>query len=344
MAKSFDVMEFMKEAKELGLSPEEIGKILRDERAAERENQKQMLELQEAEKQRQEAEKQRQEAERLRAHEIVLADKQYAEAEAKRQQQLALAQLGAGQGSSSSTIRAEKPRIPAFDEGQDDMDSYLLRFERLATAYGWEEKDFGLYLGTLLRGKALKVYTNLPKDVADDFDSLKNALLKAYAIDADTYRKKFRSAKVKDDENYTQLVVRLEQYLERWLTLAKVEKKYDSLCDFIVKDQILSNCPHDLRIFLKERDFDTSVKLAEAADRFRGAHMGDKKFKKAPRQTVTKGKSEGEKISVSSNVICHECGESGHIRPKCPKNPRNFKQSSSQSHKVQFVFEADRKP
>ena len=34
----------------------------------------------------------------------------------------------------------------------------------------------------------------------------------------------------------------------------------------------------------------------------------------------------------------------GHIRPKCPKNPRNFKQTSAQPKKVQFVFESDLKP
>ena len=28
------------------------------------------------------------------------------------------------------TIKAKSPRIPAFNEGKDEMDSYLLRFER----------------------------------------------------------------------------------------------------------------------------------------------------------------------------------------------------------------------
>ena len=32
------------------------------------------------------------------------------------------------------TIKAKSPRIPAFNEGKDEMDSYLLRFERYATA------------------------------------------------------------------------------------------------------------------------------------------------------------------------------------------------------------------
>ena len=36
------------------------------------------------------------------------------------------------------TIKAKAPKIPAFNEGKDEMDSYLLRFERYATAQKWE--------------------------------------------------------------------------------------------------------------------------------------------------------------------------------------------------------------
>ena len=65
--------------------------------------------------------------------------------------------------------------------------------------------------------------------------------------------------KVKDDENYVQLVVRLKQYLDRWIVLSNVEKNFKSLYDFMIRDQILTNCPHDLRVFLKEREFKTSL-------------------------------------------------------------------------------------
>ena len=36
------------------------------------------------------------------------------------------------------TIKAKAPKIPAFNEGKDEMDSYLLMFERYATAQKWE--------------------------------------------------------------------------------------------------------------------------------------------------------------------------------------------------------------
>ena len=37
------------------------------------------------------------------------------------------------------TIRAKAPKIPAFNEGKDEMDSYLLRFERYATEQNGNE-------------------------------------------------------------------------------------------------------------------------------------------------------------------------------------------------------------
>ena len=33
---------------------------------------------------------------------------------------------------------AQSPELPAFVDGRDDLDNYLLRFERYATIAGWE--------------------------------------------------------------------------------------------------------------------------------------------------------------------------------------------------------------
>ena len=49
-----------------------------------------------------------------------------------------------GHGSGSSTpvhsFKAKAPKLPTFQEGKDDMDAYLLRFERYATAKGWNKE------------------------------------------------------------------------------------------------------------------------------------------------------------------------------------------------------------
>ena len=35
---------------------------------------------------------------------------------------------------------AQSPELPAFVDGRDDLDNYLLRFERYATVAGWEKE------------------------------------------------------------------------------------------------------------------------------------------------------------------------------------------------------------
>ncbi len=54
--------------------------------------------------------------------------------------------------------RAKGPKLPAFVDGKDDLDSYLKRFERFATINGWEEYEWATALSALVTGKALDVY------------------------------------------------------------------------------------------------------------------------------------------------------------------------------------------
>ena len=73
---------------------------------------------------------------------------------------------------------AKTPKIPAFDESWDEMDSYLLRFERYDTPQRWKRDHWATNLSALFKGKALGVYVLMPVEQASDYDMLKAALLK----------------------------------------------------------------------------------------------------------------------------------------------------------------------
>ena len=75
------------------------------------------------------------------------------------------------------------PKLPVFSEGKDDMDAYLQRFERYAEHEGWDANCYGTYLGSLLSGKALEVYSRLPNSEASDYSQLKEALLKLILVE-----------------------------------------------------------------------------------------------------------------------------------------------------------------
>ena len=90
------------------------------------------------------------------------------------------------------TIKAKSPRIAAFYEGQDEMDSYLLRFERYATGQKWEPDTWTTGLCALLQCKALDVYALMPKEDALNYDKLKVALLKRYELTEEGFKRKYK--------------------------------------------------------------------------------------------------------------------------------------------------------
>ncbi|KAK3878533.1 hypothetical protein Pcinc_016832 [Petrolisthes cinctipes] len=91
-------------------------------------------------------------AEKAAVREAEAAVRQADEKKAEREHELALVQLKTQQQNNVPFRPADevKPRIPPFSDN-DDMDSYLARFEKLAQFYGWEKKDYALHLGSLLR-------------------------------------------------------------------------------------------------------------------------------------------------------------------------------------------------
>ena len=54
-------------------------------------------------------------------------------------------------------------------------------------------------------------------------------------------------------ETFRQFSGRLASYLDKWLGLAKVEKTYEAVCDFLARDQFLDCCSHELYLYLKPK-------------------------------------------------------------------------------------------
>ncbi|XP_066971747.1 uncharacterized protein [Macrobrachium rosenbergii] len=342
-----DVAELLKTGQSLGLTSDQIGNLIeleKQEREQERVIKRRELEAEEKRRERDERAAERE----AKKFELEMADR-----DKLREHELALAKLNTDKCKTSPVdLESMKsiPKIPCFVDGQDEMDAYLSRFEKLAVFYKWKKEDYAYLLGTLLRGRALRIYIGLPSSVSDNYDELKLALLKVYHIDVDSYRKKFKESVVEDDESYIQLVSRMENYLSKWVELSGVNKDYDSLSDLLIRDQLLSNCPKELRVFFEREKYSKTLELAEAADRFMSAHGN---LKKKTTQMLKSNESfesdkSKEKASDLSHVKCHQCGKVGHIKPNCYHNPANFKKhslnKSCKTDKVQFVFETELKP
>lgn len=80
------------------------------------------------------------------------------------------------------SVKFKGLKIPAFEDGENEMDSYLRRFERYAELQQWPKTTWAMSLSALMKGRALDVYALLTKENALDYDKLKLALLQRYEL------------------------------------------------------------------------------------------------------------------------------------------------------------------
>ena len=75
---------------------------------------------------------------------------------------------------------------------------------------------------------------------ANDYDKLKKALLTKCNYTEDGYRKGFREVRPETEETPDQFVIRLKNYIAKWLELSgSSSEDFEALMDLIVKEQFL---------------------------------------------------------------------------------------------------------
>ena len=83
----------------------------------------------------------------------------------------------------------------------------------------------------------MDVYTRMSDDDANDCDKLQKAPLTRYKFTEDGYRKRFREVNRETEETPDQFVIRLKNYLAKWLELSESSPgNFDALVDLIVKE------------------------------------------------------------------------------------------------------------
>ncbi|XP_076064942.1 uncharacterized protein LOC143038983 [Oratosquilla oratoria] len=245
--------------------------------------------------------------------------------------------------------REEREKLPLLREGED-IASYLNRFERIAELLKLSPDSYAVRLGSLLTGKAADMYIYLSPEIPKNYELLKKALLSGSNKTPDGYHVHFRNAKISSGETFLQFSFQLTRLFQAWLYSSYVGNTFNGSKDFMILDQFLSSLHPDLRAFIKERRPSTLTEAIRLADDWTSAHPNlprtsvpnPKKFSRPPKPpnvtTVTLNPSSGRKGPPP--LTCHGCGEIGHIRPRCPRNPRTFKEgtSTTQPYKVGFCL------
>ena len=222
------------------------------------------------------------------------------------------------------------PKLPVFSEGKDDMDAYLQRFERYAEHEGWDANCYGTYLGSLLSGKALEVYSRLPNSEASDYSQLKEALLIHYQLTQEDYRKKFHSGTQTSMETAAQYLARLEHFFDNWIRLSKIEESFEGLRELILVEKFLHSCPRELALFIRKRspsDMKHLLELAKIFTSARAAVGGSVKPHQPNRDTDPSSNSQPipNRPNTGPNWnqhpgrgLCYLCQKPGHRMAACP--------------------------
>ena len=182
---------------------------------------------------------------------------------------------GDGPGQASRVgHRPTLPKLPAFRDKTDDIDSYLFRFETHATTLKWDKTHWVTYLSALLEGTALTLFHSLSdtEDGTVTYEQLKSALLKKFQCTPEGFRKRFRESKPTAGEPFETYAVELRRLADRWISLSKVEKTYEGLLGLILSEQLLQSVSHDLATFLCEKDERSFQNLIKCAESYRHAH------------------------------------------------------------------------
>ena len=256
------------------------------------------------------------------------------------------------------TIKAKAPKIPAFNEGKDEMDSFLLRFERYATAQKWEPDTWATGLSALLQGKALDVYALMPKEDALNYDKLKVALLKRYELTEEGFKRKYKKCRPENGETFQQFTTRMKSYFTRWIDMASIEKSYEGLQDLILREQLTFICNSDLELFLREREPKSLEQASKLADQYKEARYVDivsltyknnersrsrSNSESRSRSPITRSPNQGNQGYPRPRVRCYNCG-GPHVRRFCPQLKQgimkagavDYRRSRSPTRKVTF--------
>ena len=322
-----ELMEFVKQ-KQMEEEQKEKEKFEREERVRERELKKMAMEAEDKKRHLEAQEKVMQfEAEDKKRHLEAQEKVMQFEAEEKQRQfelemkRLEIRSLNQEANENTESFHAKPPKLQPFSEDKEKMDYFLERFERFAIANKWKEETWAIRISALLTGKALEFYSRLPRQDSNDYNILKSGLLRYFDFTEEGYRRRFSSCRPEGDETPSQFIERIRSYLENWIELAGLEKKFEDLRDLFIKEQLINVCSKDLAVHLKRAKNQDLTELADRAQRYLESNnqkLAEAKFRASTLNDMHHSVLDQRKNRMKHEMKCFSCGGIGHKAVVCP--------------------------
>ncbi len=165
--------------------------------------------------------------------------------------------------------------VPPFRE--KEVKAYFQAFERIASAFKWPTEVWSLMLQCKLTGKAQEVCASLPLEESVQYETVKNAILRAYELVPEHYRQRFRSTKKICVPDicwvYPSHSLNCEKGIlfDRWIKACKVTD-YNSLRELLLNEEFKNCVPERTALYLNEQKFSTVQQAAVLADEYALMH------------------------------------------------------------------------
>jgi len=133
--------------------------------------------------------------------------------------------------------------VPKFSE--NDVETFLISVDNAAELNNFPPDKCAAILQAHPTGKAFKVFTKLSVEECRDYPALKAALLQAYSVVPEVYRKRFRNLNKIYTETYSEFAFRLSTQFAR-----RLESDVEWLRDIMQREQFQRNLDPELRVWL----------------------------------------------------------------------------------------------
>src|SRR5688572_10771461 len=155
------------------------------------------------------------------------------------------------------------PKMPS------DMMEVPLYFETVENAFNSFNVDRQFWVKLLLplmTPKARTVLNRLSLADLDNYEKVKQHLLKEFKLTPREYRSKFVDAKKTAEETYTMFTARLKNLLNYYVRSRKVAKDYDKLFDLLVADKLKESLPPGPLQFVLSKEGTDCFEASNVAD------------------------------------------------------------------------------
>ncbi|XP_047479369.1 uncharacterized protein LOC125032316 [Penaeus chinensis] len=213
------------------------------------------------------------------------------------------------------------PLVPSFLE--NDPDGSFRNFEKTAEHFKWPYTEWTWLLQPKLSGKAAITFSNL--DCIDDYESIKQSILDAYAITPDGYRQKFRSLTKSPHGTFAEFFTEKARLFNKWLDSTST-KSFSQLKELLILEEVKRKLPFDILKHIEDRGETDLLKAAQIADSF--ALLKRSQLGKVDKVRFYVQSSSGENLGNGGKAgkiaplnFCSYCKRAGHTIDKC-KDPK----------------------